>query len=274
MIYLFWLAIFCGTAFAQELTPSREIVFKTFEEGESLKLRIFEPEEHQSNTRTPAILFFFGGGWQKSNPQQFYRMSDAFAKRGMVAICADYRTETSHGAIPFECLEDAKSAIRWVREHSKELAIDPQKLAVGGGSAGAHLAVAAATVDGFNDKEDNLETNAVPDALVLLNPVFDNSPDGYGQERIGERWREFSPLHNIRQGMPPAIVLLGDKDDLVPVATALSFQKKMKDLGLRSELRIYEGQGHGFFNQIKFQESLEEIDQFLVSIGYLEPKED
>jgi len=95
-----------------------------------------------------------------------------------------------------------------------------------GGSAGGHLAAAAANVPGLNDPNDNLKISAIPNALVLYNPFFDNGPTGYGYERIGERYPEISPIHNIRKKAPPSTVFLGTKDQLIPVETAKLFKQK------------------------------------------------
>jgi dienelactone hydrolase len=74
-------------------------------------------------------------------------------------------------------------------------------------------------------------------------------------------------------------VFLGTNDQLIPVATAEQFQSKMKKAGLRSELHLYEGAGHGFFNYEKdeqkwFRLTVAEMDRFLVELGWLsaEPK--
>ncbi len=190
----------------------------------------------------------------------------------MVAISAEYRVKRKHKTTPYDCVVDGKSAIRYVRQQAKELGIDPRKIAAGGGSAGGHVAAAVATVKGF--EEAGSKPSSRPDALVLFNPVYDNGPTGWGHKRVKNRWLEISPAHNIRKGVPPAIVFLGSKDKLIPVATAKRFQKSMKDVGSRSELVIYDGRSHGFFNHgrgpgIDYKDSITKMDLFLASLGYL-----
>lgn len=257
--------------------PDRVVLFKTTEQG-PLKLHIFEPEGHKATDQRPAIVFFFGGGWVGGSASHFYPQSQYLADRGMVAICAEYRIRSKHKTTPFECVADGKSAMRWVRSHADELGIDPDRLAAGGGSAGGHVAAATATLPGLDDPADDLSVSCVPNALVLFNPVYDNGPDGYGYDRVKERWQEISPLHNIREGIPPAIVFLGTKDRLVPVATGKAFQKKMEDVGSRSELMLWEGAEHGFFNPGKgdgtaYHETVAAMDRFLTELGYLKPAE-
>ena len=140
------------------------------------------------------------------------------------------------------------------------------------------MPAATATLPGLDDPADDLSVSCVPNALVLFNPVYDNGPDGYGYDRVKERWQEISPLHNIREGIPPAIVFLGTKDRLIPVATGKAFQKKMEDVGSRSELMLWEGAEHGFFNPGKgdgtaYHETVAAMDRFLTELGYLKPAE-
>ena len=97
-------------------------------EGGSLSLHIFTPPSHKATDARPAVVFFFGGGWLGGSYTQFVPQSQFFASRGMVCICAEYRTESSHGASPFDCVEDGRSVMRWVRGHAAELGIDPNRL--------------------------------------------------------------------------------------------------------------------------------------------------
>ena len=90
------------------------VVYKTIGEVE-LKLHIFELAERDAKELSPAVVFFFGGGWVGGTPKQFYRQCEHFSSRGMVAISAEYRVKNRHGTTPFECVADGKSAIRWIR---------------------------------------------------------------------------------------------------------------------------------------------------------------
>jgi acetyl esterase/lipase len=91
-----------------------------------LKLWIFG--ESDPKAKKPAIVFFFGGGWHGGTPAQFEDQARHFAKRGMIAITADYRVKSRHGVPVVECVKDAKAAIAWVRENAQRLGIDPTRL--------------------------------------------------------------------------------------------------------------------------------------------------
>lgn len=237
---------------------------------------MFLPPEPASGGAAPVIVFFFGGGWNGGSPSQFFPQASHFAARGMIAISAEYRTRTSHGTTPFESVEDGMSAVRWIRSHAADLGIDPDRLVAAGGSAGGQIAAAAAMLHGLDEPHEDLGVSRRPDALVLFNPVIDNGPGGYGFERIGARYVDFSPLHNVDSTAPPTLVLLGTEDHLVPVSTARRFQQAMMQAGVRSDLRLFEGQGHGFFNYRDgenplYERTLWAADEFLQSLGYLAP---
>ncbi len=252
------------------LKADEEIIYKTFPEGEDLKLHVFYPEGHHSGVARPSIVFFFGGGWSKGEPKQFFGQCRYLARRGMVAISADYRTKQSHGTAPIACVQDAKSAVRYIRANAHKLGIDPLKLCAGGGSAGGHIAAATATLKGYDEPGESKAVSCVPAALVLFNPVYDNSQKGYAHKRVRPYWREFSPRHNLSPTTPPTTVFFGDQDRYISVKLAKEYQATMQSHGVRSDLHLFPGEKHGFFNERKFEETIKLADAFLVSLGFLE----
>lgn len=235
-----------------------------------LSMMVYKPVDFIKTEKYPAIVFFFGGGWNDGNRNQFTTFAQHCAFKGIFSVLVDYRVKTRQGTTPFDALKDAKSAIRYLRKNAEEFGIDAQRIVASGGSAGGHLATACYTNESINEESDDLEISSKPNALVLFNPVIDNSKEGYGYDRIGDRHTDFSPLHNIKKGFPPTVFFLGTKDNLIPVTTAKSFKQKIESLGGHCDLFLYEDQGHGFFNQKIFHEDiLSKVDTFLQSIGYL-----
>ncbi len=289
-IVIIVIAAFSATACAQagagyppRMPGATEVAYKTVG-GAKLNLWVFNPEGHKQADSRPAIVFFFGGGWQSGSPAQFEPQCRYLASRGMVAITADYRVASRQNAKPVQCIADAKSAIRHVRSHAKEMGIDPKRIAAGGGSAGGHLAGAIATVPGFDETGEDTAVTCVPDALVLFNPALVLAPfggkdfGGFGArvspERLGARGEDVSPVHHVKAGTPPAIIFHGKADATVPFITAEVFCSEMKKAGNRCELFGYEGQPHGFFNlgrggSAMFRATLSETDKFLASLGWL-----
>ena len=258
---------------ADKQQPDSQMVYKTLGDIE-LKLDLFNPEGHKPSDKRPAIIFFFGGGWTSGAPSQFHPQAAHLASRGIVAICADYRVKSRHDTTPVECVKDGKSAVRWVRQHAEELGIDPKKILAGGGSAGGHVAAATAFT-GFEEQGEDLKVSSQPAALVLFNPVYDNGPKGYGHKRVKDYWQKISPMHNIGKTTPPTIVFFGSKDKFVSVSTAEKYKQLMEKSGRRCDLHIYKDQPHGFFNNKKkqyFKKTVDEMDKFLVSLGYLKEK--
>jgi acetyl esterase/lipase len=256
---------------------SQDLVQYKTVEGENLFLEVYNPENLNKGGQKSAIIFFFGGGWNGGTRAQFEHHAKYLSQRGMVCFLADYRTKKSHGTSPIEAVKDAKSALRFLRANASKFQIDPDRIIASGGSAGGHLAATTALIKDYDDENDDLEISAIPDALVLFNPVIDNGPGGYGFERIGEAYPQFSPLHNIREGAPPTIIFLGTKDPLIPVSTVQYYKTVMEKVGSWCEVRLYEDQVHGFFNYKNFEiykETVQETDDFLVSLGFLnvEPK--
>ena len=237
-----------------------------------LFMDIYYPELIKTEKEYPAIVFYFGGGWINGSINQFEPHAKFFSQRGMVSILVDYRVKNRQQTTPFESLKDAKSAIRYIREHADKFRIDTSKIVAAGGSAGGHLAASTALVDDYNENTDNMSVSSIPNALILFNPVIDNGPGGYGYDRIDEAYKSFSPLHNIKNGAPPTIIFLGTDDNLIPIETAKYYQKVMERVKSRCELHLYEGQGHGFFNYDNFdyyKKTVSEADEFLQSLGYL-----
>ena len=228
-----------------------------------LKVWIIEPADKGSKPR-PAIVFFFGGGWTSGTPAQFEPQARHLAARGMVAVLADYRVKSRQDAKPADCVADAKACVRWVRANATRLGLDPDRLAVGGGSAGGHLAASVATLPGLDPATD--------DKAVSCRLELKGFGAGLDKGRFGCEPTEISPIHHVKKGLPPTIIFHGKTDTTVPYATVEKFTEVMKAAGNRCELVGYEGQPHGFFNKAKYQETLDATDAFLVSLGYLPAK--
>jgi acetyl esterase/lipase len=201
-----------------------------------------------------------------------YPFAAHYARQGWVGISLQYRLyNPKAGVSVFDCVKDVRSAMRYLRDHAGELGIDPARIVVSGGSAGGHLAAATALFDEVNAAGEAGQVK--PAALVLLFPVIDTSAEGYGQAKIGERWRELSPLHQVRPGLPPTLVFHGTGDTVTPFAGARAFHEAMRQAGNICELDVNEGGVHGYLMRSRalFDETLRKSDAFLRAQGLLAP---
>ncbi|MBC9798101.1 alpha/beta hydrolase [Sinomicrobium weinanense] len=252
---------------AQSFTYDREEFYKKTPQR-ALKISFVYPGKWKERTDWPLVVFFHGGGWNSGKIGQFAPYAEYFAEKGMVCALVQYRLKKTDGTDPIASLMDAKSAIRYLKTNSAKYRIDPEKIVASGGSAGGHLAAAVELVKDFNDVGDDLSVNTRVAALVLFNPVVDNGPDGYGYERLGERYRKFSPFHQDKKGMADVLVMVGTKDKLIPVKTMEDFCNDIENSGGNCTLVLYEGEGHGFFNIARkngryFRETRDEMEKFL-----------
>lgn len=241
-----------------------------------LALYVFSPPVGADKAPRPGIVFFHGSGWIEGWVEQFSGYARALAARGVVAVCADYRTQKSAGATPFDGVADARAAMRWLRSHAAELGLDPQRLAAAGASSGAHLALSAAIFTG----ESDAGPSARPDALLLFSSVTDTTAEGYpaGVALFGGRERELSPRHHLRPGLPPMLLLHGAADAWVPLASAERFVREAKAVGGRAELVVFAGRGHAFFNSVDYRPGVRADDfftclylteKFLAGLGWI-----
>ncbi|MFN0077056.1 MAG: alpha/beta hydrolase [Prosthecobacter sp.] len=252
---------------------TKDIVYKTTPQGE-LKLHVFSPAgEVQIAALRPCVVFFFGGGWKAGSYLQFVPQAEYLASRGIIAISADYRIRSIHQTTPDKCVEDAKSAIRWVRGHATELGIDPDKVIAAGGSAGGHLAACTALVSAYDADSDDKAISAKPNAMVLFNPAM-NIATLFKQRETGdspitlEVAEAITPNNFVAKDTPPAIIFFGAADKLK--AGGDEYVKKATALGVRAEMWTAADMPHGFFNREPWiQVTAKKMDDFLISLGYL-----
>ncbi len=205
---------------------------------EDLYLYLLRPSE-KTKKQLPAIVYFTGGGWVEGTVYGQIPNPAWFRDHGIIGISADYRVKNRHGTTPMECIKDAKSAVRFVRQHAKKWGIDPNKIIVAGGSAGGHIA-ACTMIDGGDEQNENLKISSKPNALVLHNPVLG---EGFGEEFFREH-PEFSPILQVNPGWPPTIISCGTVDETTPISAAKKFTRLMKESGNVCELIPVEGAKH------------------------------
>lgn len=248
---LFVLALTRGSA--QDTTVTvKTLIYKTVGATE-LKMFMFYGEGSQRKSDNVAIAFFHGGGWVFGDPSEFFEACKRFARMGYITFSIDYRlckktdgTYPNPAITPIESTQDARSAIRWLKENAVKLKIDPQKIVVGGQSAGGQLALSTALLDSINEKTDKLNIDPKPVALLLYSGAV-NTMEAWIDMLLGSRRKEIwsiSPYHHIKKGMPPVIEFRGDEDDQVLPYIAQMFKARMDEVGNYYEEHVYKGRKH------------------------------
>lgn len=261
------------------IQPDKSVIYKTVDKVK-LKMDVFLPNKHPVTAQAPAVVFFFGGGWNGGTTKQFFEQARYLNQFGVVSFCADYRVRSRHKTTPFECVADGKSAIRWVRKHAKEYGVDPDRIIASGGSAGGHVAACTGLVPALDEPDEDQSISSVPNAMVLFNPVLDTTKKGFGNSRFKpENEKQLSPCHLIRRGTAPTLLFHGTADKTVPFENAERFARLMNEAGNRCQLERFEGAGHGFFNGLFFrpksksdqpyQATMKTFVQFLRSLEYI-----
>ncbi len=253
-----------------EKAPPGELRTYKTSAGKPRELELYFPPNHDpAKAKVPGLILFHGGGWSGGNLEQFRAASEYFASRGLVCATAEYRmlTREESASLPDGetkkrvCITDAKSAIRWFKNHAGELGIDPARIITGGGSAGGHISALATLNTGLNDPADpeGIDTSVV--AYLWFNPAFavDDTRDP-----------EIDILRFVAKELPPAIAFFGTEDTWKK-GWDIAYGK-WREAGCTSiELQLAQGEKHGFFNKEPWLSvTLTAADRFLVELGLLE----
>jgi acetyl esterase len=248
------------------------MVYKTVD-AQPLHAYVLQPSD--SRGAHPAIVFFHGGGWTSGSVTQFNKQMKALAARGIVAVDVEYRlipkAKPKEG--PEKCVEDAKSAMRWVRANAVTLRVDPDRIVASGGSAGGYLAAAVAFIGGWNDPQDDRKISPKPEALVLFFPVLDVTVNAWEKQRFPPEPDQYNPMALVNSSAPPTLIEAGGADKLVRPEEVKHYKERCDAVGAKCIVDFYDGQPHGFANNEPYNSiTLNATMHFLATLGYL-PKD-
>ena len=282
-LFLTVLTFFCvwSPINAQSQGAQSKPDIRTFKTVGSTKLtaHIFRPESAAKDKPAPVIVLFHGGGWAFGSPEWVYATAQRYASYGAVAVAAEYRLCDQANITPMDSMADARDLIVWLRANSKELAIDPSRLAAYGVSAGGHLAASLATIP--DPQRPTLDLS--PQVLVLISPAVSVLHDGWFQRiLLGKATvASLSPDEHISSRVPPTIIFHGVADTLVPISGVRQFCERAKKYGSDCQVVEYPGVGHLFTRKLDSQEdnfdpepkdvadSVAKGDAFLAAHGFL-----
>ena len=168
----------------------------------------------KSATAAPVIVFFYGGGWRSGSKRTYRYVAKALARRGYVTVLPDYRIYPPARYPDF--LDDGAQAVRWVKDNAKRFGGDPQKIFLMGHSAGAHIAAMLA-IDATWLQKVGLAPGRDIAGLIGISGPYDFLPlkDEIFKIIFGGDRPETQPISHVTPGAPPALLLTGDKDDVV-----------------------------------------------------------
>lgn len=255
LLFLGTLALSPAQMPAPEATPTEFPGAETFvyrdDQAGPQRLFVVKPAGWKAGDRRPGLMFFFGGGWTTGTPASSIFWARFAAKLGLVGLAPDYRTKGRHDVSPLGSVADSRAALHWVQAHAAELGLDPARIAVGGNSAGGHVALWTAITAAPPGSDGHESPRLKPAALILFSTVSDTSAEtGYTPQRFGEHATALSPVHQLDAKMPPVLAFHGDADKTVPLRQALALRDRLLASGNVCELHIVPGGGHNFGNDV------------------------
>jgi acetyl esterase/lipase len=201
---------------------------------------------------TPMLLFVHGGGWSMGDKSELSWLGAKLAEQGVLVAVANYRLSPAvqHPAHA----QDVARAVAWLYRNGASYGGDPQRLYVGGHSAGAHLASLVALDDTFLAAE-GLSTGVVRsvvgvsgagydlDARYAASPLAQLFYAAFGKDPA--RWALAAPLHYVARGAPPFLLIHGLNDTQAPAAGAQTFAQALTREGAQIDLKLMPGLEHG-----------------------------
>ncbi|NUN49022.1 MAG: alpha/beta hydrolase [Candidatus Brocadiae bacterium] len=235
----------------------------------SLRLDLYRPAELPGEPM-PAVVWIHGGGWRGGDKNNAANCI-ALARRGFLAVSINYRLS---GVAPFPAaVEDSKCAVRWLRSSAAKLRIDPERIGVWGSSAGGHLALMVGCADEGAGLEGKGGYAGVSSRVRAVISWFGPSdlrgsvlPDGPVSQFLGgspadrkDEAAAASPIVHASADDPPVLFCHGDRDGTVPLGESERMSEALTRAGVKNELIVVKGGGHGWGRGGETEPSAEEV---------------
>jgi acetyl esterase len=199
------------------------------------------------------IIYLHGGGWAFGSPGSFRKLGMQFAEAGYLTIILDYRLAPED---PFPAaLDDTIFAIEWAFRSASRWNGDGRRIAIGGDSAGANLALSALT-------SGPPEVRALVRAALLFYGAYDLNATAERTRSLAglqQQLRTYvsgvehllgdprvSPLNAVAPGILPPCFILGAETDSWCLADSLALAQSLSAVASPYELHVIEGMPHGF----------------------------
>jgi len=193
--------------------------------------------------KRPVLIFWYGGGWAKGDRRAYAFAARAYARSGFVVVMPDYRKVPGIRFPAF--LQDGAEAMKWTRDHIADYGGDPDRIAVAGHSAGAHI-VAMLTLDTQWLKAEGVDPKIIKAAVGLSGP-YDFYP--FTSNRAIEAMKGADPavtqpINFARADAPPMLLITSTGDTEVRPKNAINLSAKLKALGAPVTLIQYPALTH------------------------------
>lgn len=223
--------------------------------GKSLCLDIYRPKN--VNSSLPVILFIHGGGWSHGSRNEYLGYALHFAGKGYITATPSYRL-TGDATYP-ACIEDITEAVDFLFRKAGDYGIDSTRVALAGGSAGAHLAMLAgygwSRTTAVSDTAPPVKKHKIRAVADLYGPVDLTTPFARQNSMVTRlmacSWqnnpglfRDASPIFHVTKNSPPTLILHGSSDKVVPAEQAEQLKQRLDSLGIPCELKILPGWPH------------------------------
>lgn len=256
-------AIFLASAAESAVRTTRDVAFLGPDRTE--KLDLYLPQGRATGPGSPALVWIHGGGFSigGKGEKRAQEICTAVAEAGYVAVSIDYKL--GGGAWP-QNLIDCKNAVRFLRAHAAEYRIDPDRIAVAGGSAGGHLALMVGLTSGKAGFESEVIYPGVSSAVRCVIDMYGitNLTDPNGNpaktwrkpgnlERVfgatsedTEVLRIASPVTHVTEDSPPVLILHGLMDNTVNPRQSKELASVLEQHRVEHEMILLDGVGHTF----------------------------
>lgn len=248
-----------------EITIARDIPYRQGD-SKAWRLDMAMPVDSGEHLR-PALVIVHGGGWASGSKSVdvYQNMMVDYARKGYVTVNVEYRLT---GEAPFPaCIEDCKCAVRWLRAHSKEYKVDPDRIGAYGHSAGAHLALMLAMVPASAGLEGDGGWN---EYSSRVNAAAAGSPPTELGRNVPMAKTEWWPIGYISADQPPLFLIQGTDDRIVRPVLTDYFVEKMRIAGANIDYLRIDGAGHGAAYAEKLEITDPAIEKFFAK--HLEPR--
>ena len=220
--------------------------------GRKEKLDLYFPSGDFRSNR-PAVVFIHGGGFTGGDKAE-YRSASVSAdlcRAGYVVVSCNYvlGPKSKEGVWP-QNIADCRNAVRWVRAHAKELGVNPDKIAVAGGSAGGYLALMVGLSDDKTGPggDPTAKHSAKVSAVIDMYGVVSFAKRGKG-EVPGTSPAEqaaYLPESQCDAQDPAVLILHGTADTTVDIAQSDDMAKALRAAKTPFEYIVVEGAPHTF----------------------------